>query len=81
MKEVGVIEDAQYPEWIANVVPVAKKDGRVRVCVDFRDLNQASPKDKFAPPHIDLVVDNSALFNQYSFMDGYAGYHQIRLAA
>ena len=37
----------EYPEWLANVVPVPKKDGKVRVCVDFRDLNKASPKDDF----------------------------------
>jgi len=32
-----------YPQWIANIVPVMKKDGKVRVCIDFRNLNQACP--------------------------------------
>ena len=49
-----------YPEWLANVVPVLKKDGKVRMCVDFRDLNKASPKDDFPLPHIDVLVDNIA---------------------
>ncbi|KAL6329162.1 hypothetical protein AAG906_011617 [Vitis piasezkii] len=40
----------EYPEWLANVVPIPKKDDKVRVCVDFRDLNKASPKDDF-PSH------------------------------
>ena len=48
---VGFISVVQYPEWLANVVPVPKKDGKVRVCVDFRNLNKASPKDDF-PLHI-----------------------------
>ena len=37
-------------EWLANVVLVSKKDGKVRMCVDFRDLNKASPKDDFPLP-------------------------------
>ncbi|RVW23414.1 hypothetical protein CK203_094586 [Vitis vinifera] len=44
---VGFLSVVEYPEWLANVVPVPKKDGKVRVCVDFRDLNKASPKDDF----------------------------------
>ena len=33
--EARFIEVAHYPEWVANIVPVPKKDGRVRMCVDF----------------------------------------------
>ena len=40
----------EYPEWLANAVLVPKKDGKVRVCVDFPDLNKANPKDDFSPP-------------------------------
>ena len=47
----------EYPEWLANVVPIPKKDGKVRVCVDFKDLNKASLKDDFHLLHIDLLVD------------------------
>ena len=49
-----------YPQWVANVVLVPKKDGKVRMCVDYRDLNKASPKDDFPLPHIDVLVDNTA---------------------
>ncbi|PKI62785.1 hypothetical protein CRG98_016828 [Punica granatum] len=49
----GFLEVCNYSEWVMNIVPVEKKDGRVRVCVDYRDLNKASPKDNFPLPHID----------------------------
>ncbi|XP_039165946.1 uncharacterized protein LOC104440423 [Eucalyptus grandis] len=68
--KVGFIEVSQYPEWVANIVPVMKKDGRVRVCVDYRDLNKASSKDDFSLPHIDVLVDSTAGFELFSFMDG-----------
>ena len=56
---------------------VPKKDGRIRICVDYRDLNAASPKDDFPLPHIDVLVDQAAMHAVYSFMDGYSGYNQI----
>ena len=46
-------------EWIANVVPIPKKDRKVRMCMDFKDLNKACPKDDFPLPHINVLVDNT----------------------
>ena len=77
---VGFISMVQYPEWLANVVPVPKKDDKVRVCVDFRNLNKASPKDDFPLPHIDMLVDSTAWHAMLSFMDGFSGYNQIMMA-
>ncbi|XP_054811516.1 uncharacterized protein LOC129312805 [Prosopis cineraria] len=75
--EAGFLEVVTYPQWVANIVPVPKKDGRIRMCVDYRNLNNASPKDDFPLPHIDVLVDNTARSYRYSFMDGYSGYNQI----
>ncbi|XP_037495259.1 uncharacterized protein LOC119370681 [Jatropha curcas] len=61
-------------------VPVLKKDGRIRVCVDYRDLNKASPKDDFPFPHIDVFIDSAAGMGYYSIMDGFSGYNQILMA-
>ncbi|RVW53020.1 Retrovirus-related Pol polyprotein from transposon 17.6 [Vitis vinifera] len=77
---VGFLSVVEYPEWLANVVPVPKKDSKVRVCVDFRDLNKASPKDDFPLPHIDMLVDSTAGHSMLSFMDGFSGYSQILMA-
>lgn len=78
--DAGFLAVAKYPEWIANIVPVPKKDGKVRMCVDYRDLNRASPKDDFPLPHIDVLVDNTARFPIFSFMDGFSGYNQIKMS-
>ena len=69
------LEMAKYPQWVANIVPVPKKDGKVRMCVDYRDLNRASPKDNFPPPNIDTLVYNTAKHSLFSFMDGFSGYN------
>ena len=60
-KQLGVsfLSVVEYPEWLANVILVPKKDDKVRVCVDFRDLNKATPKDDFPLPHIDMLVDST----------------------
>jgi len=79
--DAGFLAVARYPQWVANIVPVSKKDGKVRMCVDYRDLNRASPKDNFPLPHIDTLVDNTARFSLFSFMDGFSGYNQIKMAA
>ena len=70
----------EYPKWLANVIPVPKKDGNVRVCVDFRDLDKVNPKDNFSLPHIDLLVDSTADHSMLSCMDGFSGYNQILMA-
>ena len=70
--DVGLLE-------VANIVPVPKKDGKVRMCVDYQDLNRASPKDNFFLPHIDTLVDNTAKHSLFSFMDGFSSYNQIRI--
>ena len=52
-----------------------KKDGKVRMCVDYRDLNRASPKEDFPLPNIDILYDNTA-----GHGDGFSGYNQIKMA-
>ena len=78
--DAGFLEVAKYLEWVANIVPVPKKDGKVRMCVDYRYLNWASPKDDFPLPYIDTLMDNTAKNSRFSFMDGFFGYNQIWMA-
>ena len=78
--DVGFLEVAKYLKWVANIVPIPKKDGKVRMCVDYRDLNQASPKNNFSLPHIDTLVDNTTKNSRFLLMDGFSGYNQIQMA-
>ena len=77
--EVGFIKEVKYPAWIANIVSVKKKNGQIRVCVDFKYLNNACPKDDFQLPIIELMVDATTGHEALSFMDGSSGYNQIRM--
>jgi len=73
--DAGFLAVAQFPKWVANIVPVPKKDGKVQMCVDYQDLNRASPKDNFPLPYIDVLLDNTVNFALFSFMDGFLGYN------
>ena len=74
------LEVAKHPQWVANIVLVPKKDGKVRMCIDYRDLNRASPTNNFPLSHTDTLVDNMVKHSLFSFMDGFSGYNQIRMA-
>jgi len=78
--EAKFIRQSPYAEWISNVVPVYKKNGKFRVCIDFRNLNKATPIDGYPIPVADLLVDAAAGHRIISFMDGNAGYNQIFMA-
>ena len=59
-------------------MPVEKKDsGKIRVCIDFRDLNKGTPKDEY-PMHIaDMLINEACVHHLISFLDGNTGYNQI----
>ncbi|MDX6823226.1 hypothetical protein, partial [Klebsiella oxytoca] len=52
-----VLRVVEYPTWLANIMPVPKKNGKFRVCIDYRDLNRVSPKDDFPLPNIHILIE------------------------
>ncbi|KAK4389612.1 hypothetical protein Sango_2298200 [Sesamum angolense] len=78
--EVGFIREVKYSLWISSVVPIRMNNGQIRVCVDFRDPNNACPKDEFLLPIVELMIDATVGHETLSFMDGSSGYNQIRMA-
>ena len=69
----GFIREEQHPDWVANIVSVIKKNEKIWLCIDFRDLNEACPKDEFPLPITDVMIDNTCGFERMSFMDGFSG--------
>jgi hypothetical protein len=80
MLEAGFIRPCRYAEWISSIVPIQKKDGRWRVCVDFRNLNRATPKDEYSMPVAETLINAAADNKISSFMDGNSSYNQIFMA-
>ena len=79
--QAGFIRPCRYAEWVSNIVPVKKKDsGKIRVCIDFRDLNRATPKDEYPMPIADMLINDASGHRVISFLDGNAGYNQIFMA-
>ena len=55
-------------EWVSNIILVDKKQGSIRICTNFCDLNHACPKDNFPTPFIDQILDECA-GNEVFFVD------------
>jgi len=60
---------------VSNIVPVTKKQATIHVCMDYRDLNRAYAKDNYPTPFIDQIIDECAVSETFSFMDGFSGYN------
>ena len=76
----GFIKPIQHPHWLSNIVPEKKKNIQIRCCVNFKNLNKAHSKDEFPLPNKDLLIDFTIGSAMFSFMDGFSGYNQIRMA-
>jgi hypothetical protein len=76
---VGFIYPVPLTEWVSKPIPVYKKKGTICVCMDFRALDKACPKDNFPTPFIDHILDECAGSKVFSFMDGFLGYNQIQI--
>ena len=76
---VGFIRPVKQATWLSPIVVVPKKNGKIRVCVDYRKLNAATVTDAFPLPFTDGVLDAVAGHEVYSFLDGFSGYNRIRM--
>ena len=78
MLEQGIIEPTQSP-WASNIVLVKKKDGSLRCCVDYRQLNNVTRKDAYPLPRIDVCLDSMSEAQWFSTFDFRSSYHQVEV--
>jgi hypothetical protein len=77
----GFIRTCRYAEWVSNIVPIEKKNtGKIWVCVDFINLNRATPKDWYPMPITEELINRASGHKMISFLDSNAGYNQIFVA-
>jgi len=76
----GVISPSRSP-YNSPLVPVKKKDGTLRLCLDFRLLNEVIQDDRYPLPHIDTVLQRMGRSRIFSCLDLRQGYHQIPLTS
>ena len=65
--------------WGASVIFVKKKDGILRLCIDYRQLNKVTVKNKYPLPRINDLFDQMRGAKVFSKIDLRSGYHQVRI--
>ena len=74
----GIIRQSHSP-WTSNIVLCRKKDGKLRMCVDYRQLNTNTIKDAHALPRIEEILEGLAGNKYFTVIDMKSGYHQIEI--
>ena len=65
--------------WVTPILFVRKKDGSLRMCIDYRQLNKVTIKNKYPLPRIDDILINFWVFLAFSKIDLRSGYHQLKV--
>nr|GEX76415.1 reverse transcriptase domain-containing protein [Tanacetum cinerariifolium] len=78
--DARIMKEVYYHSWLSNPIMVKKHEDSWRMCMDFKDLNKACPKDGYLLPRIDWKVESLCGYPLKCFLDTYKGYHQIKIA-
>lgn len=77
---VRFIKLVAYPQWLSNIILVSKLDKCIRVCTNFRDLNNACSKDDSPFPNINIIAKLTVGHSMFLLMDVFFRYNQIKIA-
>jgi hypothetical protein len=73
--EAGFIAPVDTADWVSPMVLVKKKNGKIRICVDYRALNKQTQKDHFPLPFISSILEEVVGHQRYTMGDGYSGFN------
>jgi hypothetical protein len=76
MLEAGVIVPSKSP-WTSPLVPIRKKDGGIRLCVDYRKLNKITQDDRYPMPRVEELVEELGRAQFITTLDLVKGYYQV----
>jgi hypothetical protein len=77
--EANFVRPCRYAEWVSNIVPIEKKEsGKLRVCIDFRNLNRATPKDEYPMPIADTLINNASGNMSHPVLEGKPNANHVR---
>ena len=80
LRDLDIIEPSCSP-WSSPIVPIRKKDGSIRLCVDYRKLNSVTKADRFPMPNLNDLVFSLHGMKLFTTLDLVKGYYQIPLEA
>ena len=75
--EAKIIVALRFSRWVANLVPVRKKNKEIRICIDFRNPNKISLKDHYHIPKMDHILHKVVGSQRISTLDGFSSYNKI----
>ena len=74
-----IIVTLRFSKWVANLVPVRNKNGEIRLCLDFRNMNKISLKDNYHLLNMDHILKKVVGSEKIFTMDGFLGYNKIKV--
>lgn len=77
LRDARIIKSIRHSSWVSNLVPMRKKNGDIRLCVNFRNLNIYSLKDNYMLPNMEAMLQRVTICELLSMMDGFSSYNQV----
>ncbi len=81
MLATSFIKHVKKATWLSPIVVVPKKNGKLKICVDFRKCNETTKKDPYMLPFTNEVINTITRHEVYTFLDGFYGYLHISIAS